>query len=294
MSVAASGTIDDVGGLIISRHGPFTGDSLSFRLISDCHLGAHNFDEALLLAELEDAKACKDRLLINGDLFDLILPGDLKRFRPGVLHPRLQGRNDIVNAVLEWAYEIFEPYLGQLDLVGVGNHETSLEKHSSTDLVALLLGMFNGKLAAQNSKHSVWHGGYAGMAIYDFNKAPFVVYYHHGWGSGSTLSSAAGDWNRLAQIEGCDLLWLGHKHVRLNAHICKLRPPLSGFEPEVADVRLVRTGAYLTTYGGQSKKSLKDSGRRSNYAADAGMSAHGRGGARVVLSKAPRKVVVIQ
>ncbi len=288
MSSSSSPSVSSeaIGGLVVTRPGMLS-LPCGLTFIADCHLGAHNFYEDLVREELEAARAYGDRVLLNGDIFDLILPGDHKRYRPECLHPRIRGRSDVINGVLDWAIELFGPYADLIDMIGVGNHEDSSAKHNSVDIILLLVNALNAKLARAHDAHDIAHGGIQGLVMYDIPEQsdPFVIYYHHGFGRGSSSSSAAGDINRILHIEGADVYWLGHKHVRLSDHKERIVPPREGFEPRVRQVRFVRTGAYLINIAGQSQDDLRRQGRKSNYAADACMPGNGRGGARILLQR---------
>lgn len=91
--------------------------------LSDLHLGSSHTDYGLLQQDLDRCKREGGRVLINGDVFDLILPGDHKRFRQDALHFRLWGCTDLHNKVLDWAVELLEPLAPQIDMIGCGNHE---------------------------------------------------------------------------------------------------------------------------------------------------------------------------
>ena len=128
------------GGLFICRPKPieYSGTSeLGFRLMSDLHIGARNVDYGLIKEELEEAKSLGDRILINGDVFDMILVQDKKRFRQDVLHPRIAGKSDTINAAVEWGAELLSPYADMIDMVGIGNHE---ECHDSETEILTSVG----------------------------------------------------------------------------------------------------------------------------------------------------------
>ena len=74
-------------------------DWQGFTFMSDLHLGAPYINEKLIRKELSEAKANGDRISVNGDVFDAIIISD-PRFVADVLHPKLQGRKDVLNAVV--------------------------------------------------------------------------------------------------------------------------------------------------------------------------------------------------
>lgn len=249
--------------------------------LSDLHLGSSHTDYGLLQQDLDRCKREGGRVLINGDVFDLILPGDHKRFRQDALHSRLWGCTDLHNKVLDWAVELLEPLAPQIDMIGLGNHESASERLHSIDLVLMLCDRLNSSLRARGSTHTVLYGGYSGFLVY---RDQLAWYYHHGWGGGSDLKAASGDLDRiLASVEGIDVAWLGHRHTRMSAHVARISPPRSGFRPVTREVRFVRTGSYLRAHWGSEGAKVKAKGRGASYAVDAGLVPTGLGGAKITL-----------
>lgn len=274
------------GGLVVVRP-PVINVPATWRvgltLLSDLHVGAATTDHDFLEDEVRLARRRGDWVAVNGDLGDLILAKDKKRFRPTALHPRLHGKDDIVGEVLSWTGEILGPVKDKLLMLGCGNHDDALSKHNSFDFVRQLVK----DLRSRGSP--VQYGGYAGFIDCRFNLGPgrtrerFVVFYHHGTGGGAALSGVAGDAAKFAWVEGAQVLWLGHKHQRMSVPLRRLSCPDRGHGPVEREVRFVRTGAYMRPYGGQSAASALGDGRLGNYAADGGYAPQSPGGARVVL-----------
>lgn len=284
-----------LGGMFVVRPEPLVyerGGERGITLISDLHIGAPNVNYKKIQTDIETAIVNNDRILINGDVFDMILPGDRKRFTPDALHPRLQGKKNIINEVVKWGAEILAPAAHLIDMIGVGNHEVSVEKYHHYDPTSALLDQLYTALPVKHKDHKINFGGYTGYIDYRFrlsldenlgNGRRYVIWYHHGSGGSSPVTKGMIDLDRTAAFRA-DLKWLGHKHTRITAHIQELECPLFGDEPNILDVRQVITGAYFDTYRGQTQQSYKDNGRRANYAADMGCRPQGQGGARVVIS----------
>jgi hypothetical protein len=287
-----------LGGFVISRPAPIPykqGGSQGFRLMSDLHLGAPNVDLKLLRSELDEAKKAGDRILINGDLWDLVLTKDHKRFSGTCLHPRLHGRNDIINEAIKWAIEILSPYSNLIDVIGMGNHETVIEKYSNIDPTKILVYELNRASKTKNSRHNIHYGGYMGFVDYRFREAcaagknytakgnRWVLYYYHGSGGSAPVTRGMIDFARKDVWVGADCIWIGHKHNRFADHTQRIECPQCGDRLVIKDVRHVMTGAYFDTYTSQSQSSIMRHGRRSNYAADGGLAPQGKGGARVAL-----------
>lgn len=283
------------GGLVIARPMPIYweefGQPLGHTFMSDLHIGSVHTDYELIKKELQFAKEKGDRIAINGDVFDLILPSDHKRFKADVLHPRMLGRTNIVNEAIKWATELFTPVVDLIDGIGCGNHETALEKHHSYDPILALIYELEKVRKAEGIIH---HLGYTGFIDYRYryksrtqraktnsNSKRFVPYYHHGAGGSAPVTKGMIDFNRKDVWVVADAIWFGHKHNRLMDHIYRMSCPESGDQPRMHDVRHIMTGAYFDTYKGQSQQSIRKHGRRANYAADAGFAPQGKGGSRV-------------
>ena len=277
-----------LGGFVICRPTPI-GDAnrkeVGIRLMSDLHIGSLQVNYRLIQKELEEARKNGDRICINGDVFDAILVADRKRFSPDALHPRLHGRRDILNSAIEWGVEMLGPFADFIDVVGIGNHESAVEKHHSMDPVRILVYELAKAVSKERKSHVVHYGGYTGFVDYRFANNRWVLYYHHGSGGSSPVTKGMIDFNRKDVFVDADCIWMGHKHNRWNASLEKISCPLSGNSPNVKIVRHVMTGSYMKTYVGQSQESLRKHGRRTNYAADMGLAPQGQGGARVVLKK---------
>lgn len=286
------------GGMHICRPRPHvqSGQPLGLRLMSDLHIGAAHVDYKLIQQEIDDAVENGDRVLINGDLLDLVLPKDKKRYEPASPHPRVGNRNDQVNAAIEWAVELLSPVAHLLDMLGIGNHEAVITKYHSIDPTLLVLYELEKVAKQRDPNHVIHYGGYTGFVDYRVRVsrrqhketcrhggARWVLYYHHGSGGAAPVTKGMIDFNRKDVFIDADMIWMGHKHNRLTVACEKIRCPLTGDQPDVRTVRHLMTGAYFKTYVGQSQASVRTHGRRSNYAADMGLAPGGKGGARVLL-----------
>lgn len=260
------------------------GQEQGIRMMSDLHLGAPNVNYRLIDRELKDARKRNDRVVLNGDVFDAIIHTDTKRYSPDCLHPRLQGRRDVLNHAIEWAVELLLPYADLIDVIGIGNHEASIEKYHSMDPVRVLCYDLNRKLTRPYRDHVIHYGGYKGFVDYRLGGIRWVLYYYHGKGGGSANTTKDFE-NEALQVQNVGAIWLGHKHQSLASGIERISCPMGGYNCLVDIVRYIRTGAYMITNTGQSQASIRKHGRRSNYAADASMKPGMQGGARIVLKR---------
>lgn len=283
-----------LGGLVRTAPEPFvyaSGDEFGFTFLSDLHIGARNVDYAAMTRDLDRAKKHGDRININGDVFDGILPSDQKRFLTSALDPRLHGHDDILNGAIDIGVEILSPYAELIDMIGAGNHDDSVLKYHHFDPVLLLVDRLNQHLRSIGSPHVITYGGYSGIIDYRFETdAPrcprirrFLIFYHHGIGGSGSFSSSAGDFQKFNFVEGADVLWLGHRHSKMQATVVRLCFRDNGTVAE-RPVHFIRTGAYLRTYGIQHAIDVPRVGRRDNYASVRAYEPQGMGGYRLILS----------
>jgi hypothetical protein len=250
-------------------------------LVGDCHIGAVNVDYAFLKTELREAAERGDRINVNGDVFDAILPKDHKRFRPDVLHPHLHGRADVLDAACEMAMDVFGPVAKSIDMMGQGNHETSVIKYHSVDPISWLVRDLN------RNGGKVQHGSYTGFIDYRLRHgtgrtrvggsthcARVIIYYHHGAGGSAPVTKGMIDFNRKTTWVDSHVIWLGHKHNRIaDATSLRVRCPQKGDGPILDPQLSVMSGGYMDIYAPGIE----------SYAAESGMAPQKKGGARLLV-----------
>lgn len=230
---------------------------LNLLLLSDLHIGAQ-IELDLLQSELDWARSNSARILINGDVFDLILPTDRKRFNSSVLDKDLQGVDDLINKVVDKAYELLYPYKDLIDMIGIGNHDL-ITKYHHVDPVLLLIDKLDDEIL---------HGDYCGILNYKVGKKDYKIFYHHGWGKGSKYPVRNFS-DCLNLVEGIDIAWLGHLHTRLIAHQSRIES-----NGKLREIYFIRTGSYLNHYNIIDQKKIKKSGRESKYGQENAFSPH--------------------
>ena len=191
-----------------------TPDEMPFLLSSDIHFDEPGFDKELFTRDYDRAKKDGERILINGDVFGCILPSDLKRYTRGNDQGDTDGK---INAALKNAEDLFAPYVNQIDMIGLGNHETAVLKYHHIDVTSLLIGFLNRR--RDPSLPPIRHGGYTGYIRYQFegpsrsHPQHFDIFYNHGQGGNAEVTDGIIDAKRR-QYTRADLIWLGHKHKR--------------------------------------------------------------------------------
>lgn len=258
-------------------------------LMSDLHVGGSKVDYSLMQEELDDARKNNYRIAINGDVFDAIFPGDRKRFRMTVLHDRLLAAGDrLLDAAIDWAFEILRPVADLIDMIGVGNHDDKVSQIHHSDPVQRLVVRLNDYLERKGDSHRINYGGYTGWIGYRFERRKHIgwqqidsirIMYHHGSGAAAPVTKGTIDFNRSnVWIQEADIVWKGHKHNKLFFHD-RCMALNHECNKVITRSRLnVMTGAYGEEYIEQDQDSIAQRGRSANYAVDALMAPQGKGG----------------
>ena len=224
--------------------------------LSDLHLGAATCDERAVRHMLREAARKKARILLNGDIFDAILVKDVRRFNMSVLKAELRDRDDILNVLATSAVDFFWPYAEQIDMMGLGNHELSVIKYHSVDLIRLVVDGLNQRLKDAGSTHRISHGGYTGYVRYTIecsrakncHTEQYHVLYHHGGGSESPVTKGMIDVARKRVNYIYHLYIFGHKHNTFATKDQTIMCPAKGDQLVSYDSLSVQTGAFMDNY----------------------------------------------
>lgn len=238
---------------------------------SDFHIGGADTDYDLISREVRHAKRLNALCVLNGDILDLILPGDRKRYAHSAPHPRVIVPDSVGEAV-RWAAELFEPVKNRIAAIGMGNHESAVLKHHSYDPVqglAELLGVADRYV------------GYEGWLTIRLNRSEasgsiaYRVYLHHGSGGASPVTlGLPGLQRRRPWLPEADMIAVGHCHNQIVAPVSRCR--VRGATVDQDECLLVMSGGYI--------KRLDSDGRRPSYAVAGGLGPQPRGGVFVRLS----------
>ena len=191
------------------------GPELKLALFSDLHIGADDVDLKRMDSDLEKAANEDRRILINGDIAELRLPQDKKRWTASKL---ISQRDDVLNETMELCFEKLKPYVDYIDMIGTGNHDESPIKYDSFDLVGALVTLLN----REKKNGTIHRAGYQGYVRYRIrpthekaSSTPFTIYHHHGSGGSAPVSKGMIDFNRIVYSHDADLFWIGHKHTAI-------------------------------------------------------------------------------
>jgi hypothetical protein len=203
-------------------------NDFDFALLSDLHLDSPTFAKADFVADANKYQARGARFLINGDVFDAILPTDRKRYTRAN-----DGFNEDaqINARLDFAVNLLKPYVNSIDFIGIGNHEASITKYDHCDMIKLLVS----ELARYRdpSLPAIRRGSYQGFIRLWFRAGngatrQYIIYREHGKGGNSPVTKSTISLNRLNTVFIANLYWLGHSHGNLTSSGWNIYPDNSG------------------------------------------------------------------
>jgi hypothetical protein len=151
------------------------------------------------------------RLIFNGDLADFITVKD-PRYNKAKDKAVLAG---IINEQIEFVVDFLTPYVDDIDLIGIGNHEDVLIKHYGIDALRFVLRDLN-RIREERKLPPIHYGSYRGFMVYRFKAGKkisnLVIMRHHGGGGNAPVTGGAIDLYRLMTGFDADLYFVGHKH----------------------------------------------------------------------------------
>jgi len=225
--------------------------------LSDLHIESSAFDlEGFRKMMRERAKLPNHRAIVIGDVMDLVVPRDLKRWTPSVQDSTLAGEDAWLNKGMDLAIERLTEFNTQYDLVTPGNHEYEFQKRHGFDVTSAL---------ARDLKCA--RGGYSGILRYRIhikgNKRGgqlFTIVYHHGaWGGQSKGIIPARRW--FTTWDKWNIALWGHNHQTLVTPESRFKVLKNGNIREYP-VYFINTGSWV--------KSYSDNAAHTNYAEKAG------------------------
>lgn len=234
------------------------GKTYQYAVFSDLHIGSKEFDGASLKRDLEKCKDNDAKVIINGDTMDLILLQDLKRASASRIKPE-EGQ---INQFIEEATEALIPYVAQLCIIGMGNHETSMIKHHGVDVLAWLIERLN----REKKNGKIQEGHYQNFVRINFLDpkrgyklgAKYTIFMSHGIGGSAPVSKGMIDFNRIVVANDADLYLMGHKHN----HLVSTMPSATVSEDDKITVRnriAVQTPSYTYQINAEKDNAWIDS-----------------------------------
>ena len=213
-------------------------------LAPDIHWDNPKCKRDLLKRHLDEAVKMGARIILPGDTFCLMQGAYDPRKQKGDIRPE-HNVNHYIDAVIEDAAKWFAPYQPYIDVVGLGNHETSILKRLETDVIQRFVQLLN---AGAKGNHRVMAGGYGGWYIIGFNcsgsQSTYVIKYFHGSGGGAPVTKGTIQHNRAStQTEGADAIVMGHVH---NDYVVTYTREMLDrhFKPVTKDLLMIRCSTY--------------------------------------------------
>jgi hypothetical protein len=214
------------------------GDEIKVKPISDVHLGAVACDEFAFKKYLADSDD-KTYFIGVGDLLDLVVWLDFKRYRPSQ-NKADHSEDDVIDQWIERAVKILDPYKERILGLGEGNHEDAITKHHGTNPMKRICEALH-----------VPFLGYSWLFKLNFREETgrgrtVVIRGHHGWGGGSRTQGAdLTKFSRDVAYYDADLFLYGHVHQKQHDEVPRLG--LSGNRLIAKPKIMVLCGTFLKT-----------------------------------------------
>lgn len=213
-------------------------DVVKIKPLADLHIGNAHCDERKARAWIDKDPSCY--FVGNGDLMDMVIASDAKRYRKS--SDGTEG-DDIVDEQIDKLYRWLEPHKDRILGLGTGNHEDAITKHSGTNPTKRLCQMLGCKFLGYSwlLKVTLSAGGQGGRSI--------VIRGHHGWGGGSrTLGADLTKYSKDMSYWDADVYLYGHVHKRQTDVVPRLGLAGQNNKLVVRDQLIGITGTFLKTY----------------------------------------------
>lgn len=187
-----------------------------YGFFSDLHLESKTHERTQLDRDIEEVLGYNARIYIGGDIAELIMPGDVKRYTRG----RDQIDSDAqLNEITRVCYEWMRPYADHIDWIGFGNHEESALKHNNYDITLGVITLLNRDRS--DKLPPIHHGGYRSFIRWRYrwgtkhSTRTVTALHFHGKGSSAPVTKGMIDISRVMRDFDADIYWLGHKHTSI-------------------------------------------------------------------------------
>ncbi len=236
------------------------GDEINISPFSDIHFDSPECDIKKFHKVAKARSTLQNSVFIApGDVFNAVLPGDLKRYQPTCLKPGTYTADNLLDHMVDEAVSDLGGY--PWAVICQGNHEHSVEKNHYVNLTGNLAKRLTIPSFLKNveGSRSVVDGGYSGfirLRLWSKERAKsrrngprcsIDLAYHHGaWGGQGGGIIGARRW--ATTMQGCRIYLFGHNHRTIidpfeTMHVNQPGRIIS------ESAYLVMCGTYLNTFG---------------------------------------------
>lgn len=218
------------------------GETLHISPLFDCHIDDALCDLKALRRMADERRDLPNhRVIWGGDFCNLVMPPDLKRFRPSVQPEGVARRDDWLRASIQYVIEQIELLDLKHELFFCGNHEDATLKFHGIDVTTEVANHFRAK-----------RGGYSGALDYRINSEgstiqTFRIVYHHGAGGGRLAKGYNWASPFFSQFDSWNLALYGHCHAM--RHDKEVRRRVHGGDIQDYETHLVNAGQWVDAYG---------------------------------------------
>ena len=214
---------------------------------SDLHLTANASAEKKFNKLVQWILSKPDTYAIGlGDYADAVVRQDIKRYAAGVTKPELMSSLDsLLNANRDYVIKALKPLADAGRLLGLaeGNHEESIKKHHSYDILRDVCNTLN-----------VPYLGYSFLYRLTVRKKSrdtqknVVIYGHHGFGASRKGGAAMNRREDILCKYDADIVLMGHDHHKFGRRLIRISMTGHG-KPRLVHkpVIIAATGSFLKT-----------------------------------------------
>lgn len=189
-------------------------------LVSDQHWDNPKCDQRLLRKHYEQMVERNAMAISVGDQLCMMQGKYDKRASKSECRPEHRVDN-YLDAVINTFCDFHAPYANNFVMLGMGNHEASIADRHETNVNERIIAILNSQTGS-----NIFNGGYSGYVRFRFTNgdngfsSKFVVYYEHGFGSGS---GSAQQTKRAVYFPDSELVISGHNHNAVHDEFCRSR-----------------------------------------------------------------------
>ena len=232
----------------ISEHPlPHADDTLHLTVLSDLHIDSPLCDYDGLKKMLKARSRLQNHVVCGiGDMADLVMPTDMKRFRPSVQKPHIATRDDWFAAALEEVGGLLEELKVVWLFIGRGNHEDEAMKRHGWDSTSVLAARLGCKPAGYSGVHDLRLK--RGSA-----QTTFRLAWHHGAWGGAYAKGYNSALGYFSTIDSWHCAVWGHNHAsRVDPEVRLSPDPAAGLLRE-RRVYLMACGSGVAQQSGDGR-----------------------------------------